>query len=99
MSTPTEPILETEDIQGNVIPGFARNLQKLIGFRVDQPQVARRWLAKFSSTITTSEDILDYRNRYRGRYEEDDTPPIVQSRDRRAWTASAGADGRGGCLH
>ena len=39
-----EPILETSEIQGNIIPGFNKSHQGLLGYRILDPAGAKAWL-------------------------------------------------------
>jgi Dyp-type peroxidase family len=73
MATGDEPILQTDDIQGSILPGFAKDIQTLLGFRIGQPGPARRWLVDIASShLTSSEKVARYRDRNRRRYVRDE---------------------------
>ena len=53
-----EPLLETEEIQGNVIIGFDERHQALLALRIASPAGARRWLRRIVGKITSANDLL-----------------------------------------
>jgi Dyp-type peroxidase family len=59
---PDEPVLRVDDIQGNVMPGFATFVQVLVGVRFDDGAAARRWLSWLTPTISTLRQVNDVRN-------------------------------------
>ena len=64
---PEEPVLAVDEIQGNVLPGFATRHQVFLGVRFDGSSVgaARRWLAALVPSVSTLGQVNDMRNRRR----------------------------------
>lgn len=56
-----EPILEVEDIQGNVIPGFNKPHQALVFVGVREPATALPWIAHLAARVTSAHDVLEFR--------------------------------------
>ena len=71
--SPDEPVLDAEQIQGNVLPGFNSRYQHLIGLNIpagdDGTERARAWLAGLHPTTlaqmadTVRRKIVKARNR------------------------------------
>lgn len=57
-----EPLLDAADIQGNVLPGFRRREQLLVGFNGADAGVLRRALAVFANRLTALADALLHRD-------------------------------------
>lgn len=53
-----EPILELNDIQGNIIPGFKKDSQHFLFFRIVDPSLARVWLHALAPRLSTAEEVL-----------------------------------------
>jgi Dyp-type peroxidase family len=58
-----EPVLAMNEIQGNVIPGFNKDHAQLLFLRIDRPGPARRWIKSISESITTAQQVWDFRRR------------------------------------
>lgn len=61
-----EPVLDADEIQGNIVPGFNSRLQCLIGVRVPDgagAKSARSWLEK--QRVSTLREVADARDRRR----------------------------------
>ena len=61
-----EPVLDADEIQGNIVPGFNSRLQCLIGVRIPDgagPKSARSWLEK--QRVSTLREVADARDRRR----------------------------------
>jgi Dyp-type peroxidase family len=59
MSAPTdEPILELDDIQGNAIPGFLKDHQHYLFFRINDAAVARKSLRQLGVRLASSAAVL-----------------------------------------
>lgn len=60
-----EPILEAEEIQGNILPGFGTMHQALIGLRITDAaggaMHARRWLRELAPLITSLRQLHEVR--------------------------------------
>ncbi len=54
----TEPVIEIDDIQGNIFPGFKKDNQTFLFFRVGEAQKARGFLAELSNRVTSSRQVL-----------------------------------------
>ncbi len=61
---PEEPILEVDEIQGNVIPGFGSRHQVLLGLKFNPGQTAeaKSWLARLVPSIVRLRDVNTLRN-------------------------------------
>src|SRR5258708_21789938 len=57
-----EPLVDVDDIQGNVLGGFNKDHQRLLFLRVDEQQVAafRRWLGRRVPEIATSAEVIAF---------------------------------------
>lgn len=53
-----EPILELDDIQGNIIPGFKKDCQHFLFFRITDPVLAKAWLKKLVPKLSTANEVL-----------------------------------------
>jgi Dyp-type peroxidase family len=56
-----EPVLPLDDIQGNVIPGFNKRHQRLLGLRISDLGAAKRWLARIAPEVTTAAEVQRYK--------------------------------------
>jgi hypothetical protein len=56
--TRVEPILELADIQGNVIPGFKKDHQHFLFFRIADVERARSWIASLAPTVSSADEVL-----------------------------------------
>lgn len=54
-----EPILELEDIQGNVIPGFKKDSQHFIFLRIVNADLAKRWLKNLAPRLSSAKEVHD----------------------------------------
>lgn len=66
-----EPVLATDEIQGNVLPGFGTARLVLLGvkFGAVQPDAVRAWLRSLLPSISTLQDVTDLRVARRARSE------------------------------
>jgi Dyp-type peroxidase family len=95
---PTEPILQGDQIQGNVVPGFMKPSMAVAALSIDDAARAKAWFADVAPSITTLAQTMETRAKvraYRGLGPErvdklGVTPPDVDD----AWTNVA--VGRGG---
>lgn len=53
------------DIQGNVIPGFAKNHQHFLFLRITEVKAAKAFLDRLTPRISTMEEVLAFRSLYR----------------------------------
>jgi len=56
-----EPLLEIGDIQGNVLVGFNKDYQQLLGLRLHDVAAARRWLARVEPELASTAEVLQFR--------------------------------------
>src|SRR5215207_324828 len=61
---PVEPVLDVDEIQGNILPGFGSRHQVLLGLKVNEGQTAeaRSWLARLVPSIASLRDVNTLRN-------------------------------------
>jgi Dyp-type peroxidase family len=53
-----EPVLETGEIQGHLLPGFNKNFQQFLFIKIIDPPQFKQWLSKVCSGVTTLKEIL-----------------------------------------
>lgn len=59
-----EPLLESREIQGNILRGFDTNHLEFLGFKLGENlQAARPWLAGLAGRLASLEQVHDYRLR------------------------------------
>src|SRR6185295_11544073 len=61
---PIEPVLDVDEIQGNILPGFGSRHQVLLGLKVNEGQTAdaKSWLARLVPSIASLRDVNILRN-------------------------------------
>lgn len=59
----TEPLLEAQDIQGNILRGFGTDYLDLVGLKIDEREGARSWLAGLVPRLASLAEVHDYRLR------------------------------------
>jgi Dyp-type peroxidase family len=64
-SRPPEPLLEVKDIQGNILAGFNKDHQLLLGFRIDDVGKAKKWLNRINVLIANTEEVLAFNALFR----------------------------------
>jgi Dyp-type peroxidase family len=57
-----EPILPLDDVQGNILPGFNKRHQRVVGFRVVDVPAAKRWFACAAPEITTATEVQRFKD-------------------------------------
>ena len=55
-----EPVLNADNIQGNIVPGFMKDHQTLVFLRIDNPVQFQRWLRVRVPTIATTAEVLTF---------------------------------------
>jgi Dyp-type peroxidase family len=55
-----EPILDTREIQGNILAGFNKDHQSLLGFTIQDAAMAKRWIGLISSYISTLFEVYHF---------------------------------------
>ncbi|MFO1002899.1 MAG: Dyp-type peroxidase [Planctomycetaceae bacterium] len=61
----SEPVLNVEQIQGNIFPGFSKDHQTLLFLRIDTPNLFSQWLRGFLNSVATTADVLDFNRLYK----------------------------------
>ena len=69
-----EPVLDMDEIQGNIIPGFQKDFETLLFLRITDPQQCKEWIKHMTPFIATAEEVLTFNRlfkqiRYRRGYE------------------------------
>ena len=54
-----EPLLELDEIQGNVIPGFKKNHQHFVFFSITDPAAARTCLSKLHIRLSSAAEVFE----------------------------------------
>ena len=54
-----EPLLDLDEIQGNVLPGFRKNHQHFVFFSINDAAAARAWLSKLYTRLSSAAIVLD----------------------------------------
>ncbi len=52
-----EPLLEVDDIQGNILAGFNKDWQSLIALRIHDVPAARSWLARLVPHLSSLSEV------------------------------------------
>jgi Dyp-type peroxidase family len=60
-----EPLLELDDIQGNVVPGFNKDFQALHFFQISDLPAFRATLPQLSTWVATAREVLDFNRLYK----------------------------------
>jgi Dyp-type peroxidase family len=69
LATP-EPLYDRSvrrDIQGNIIPGFNKDHQHFLFFRIRDVAHARRWVAAIAPMVTSMDEVVDFVREHRAR--------------------------------
>lgn len=53
-----EPVLDLDDIQGDIIPGFKKDSQHFLFFQIVDPEPARAWLKSLTPRLSTAQEVL-----------------------------------------
>jgi Dyp-type peroxidase family len=62
---PEEPILEVQEIQGNILVGFNSDYQHFIFFQITETAVTKRWLHLLIPHVATVDETLSFRRLFR----------------------------------
>ncbi|GET41978.1 Dyp-type peroxidase [Microseira wollei] len=60
-----EPILEVNEIQGNVLPGFNKNYQTLLFLKINSKELTKSWLRQVQPQIATLEEVFAFNATYK----------------------------------
>src|SRR5262245_33529659 len=61
-----EPLLDINQIQGNIFPGFSKDHQTLLFMRIDDADAFRGWLADILPQVATTEFVLAFNRLFKG---------------------------------
>lgn len=61
-----EPVLDLDDIQGNILPGFKKDSQHFLFFRIVDPMSARAWLKSLVLRLSTAREVLAAHSMWKG---------------------------------
>jgi len=56
-AAPVEPVLDLDEIQGNIFPGFNKDHVSLLTFSLDYPRAAARTLAWFADEVASAAEV------------------------------------------
>ncbi|WP_067451852.1 Dyp-type peroxidase [Actinomadura macra] len=62
---PQEPVLDADEIQGNVVPGFLKPHMAVTAFTITDAAAARRWFAEIAPRVTTLGEVMETRVKVR----------------------------------
>src|SRR3954470_11875394 len=62
---PREPLLDIDDIQGNILAGFNKDRQILIALAIRDVTGARRWLRRITGGISSTAEVLQFNTLFR----------------------------------
>lgn len=62
-----EPLLEVDDIQGNILAGFNKDRQLLIVLAIDDRAAAKTWLARIAPHISTVSEVAQFNALFRAK--------------------------------
>lgn len=65
-----EPLLDIDNIQGNVFPGFNKPHQSFIGLTIDDAAGTKAWLKSIVGDISTVRKVMEDRKAYRALKQE-----------------------------
>ncbi|MCP3781576.1 Dyp-type peroxidase [Paenibacillus sp. MZ03-122A] len=60
----TEPLLEADDIQGNILAGFNKDHQQFIFFEIEKPDLVKDWLRYIEPKISTLREVVSFNRLY-----------------------------------
>ena len=60
-----EPILETYDIQGNILGGFNKDHQMLVFLKITEVAAAKQWLRAIEPHIATAAEVIKFNQLFR----------------------------------
>lgn len=62
---PEEPVFDIADIQGNIIPGFNKNHQYIIGLKIGEVPACKHFLKEIIPHISTLDEVMAFRKIFR----------------------------------
>ncbi|WP_190324647.1 Dyp-type peroxidase [Bacillus atrophaeus] len=70
-----EPVLEAEDIQGNILAGFNKDFQHFLFFEIIQPDLAKGWIRFIQPQISTLKEVASFNRLYQTMWARQGTEP------------------------
>ncbi|MFE5392740.1 Dyp-type peroxidase [Bacillus thuringiensis] len=70
-----EPVLEAEDIQGNILAGFNKDFQHFLFFEITQPDLAKGWISFIQPKISTLKEVASFNRLYQTMWARQGTEP------------------------
>ncbi|HYP25863.1 MAG TPA: Dyp-type peroxidase [Blastocatellia bacterium] len=64
--TAEEVVLELDDIQGNLVPGFKKDSQHFVFFRIVDAVLAREWLKGLAVRLSTAREVMEAHALWKG---------------------------------
>ncbi|GHO97423.1 peroxidase [Reticulibacter mediterranei] len=69
-----ERVLDMDQIQGNIIPGFLKDFETLLFLKITNPRQCKQWLKEITPSIATAQEVFAFNRlfkkiRYRRGYE------------------------------
>jgi Dyp-type peroxidase family len=55
-----EPVLDVHEIQGNILAGFNKDHQTLLGFAIEDPNQAKKWIGLLSKQISALYEVQNF---------------------------------------
>src|SRR5688572_21902418 len=60
-----EPILDAREIQGNILEGFNKDHQSLLGFTIQDTDQVKTWIGLMSSQVSTLYEVNHFNRLYK----------------------------------
>ncbi|TKB71215.1 MAG: Dyp-type peroxidase [Nitrospira sp.] len=61
-----EPVLDLDDIQGNILPGFKKDAQHFVFLRVVDAQLAKKWLRGLAPRLSSAKEVMEAHTLWKG---------------------------------
>ncbi|MCT7952249.1 Dyp-type peroxidase [Ancylothrix sp. C2] len=62
-----EPVLDIDDIQGNIFPGFKKDSQHFLFFQIIEPESAKLWLKSLAPKLSKAREVLEAHSIWKAR--------------------------------
>ncbi|MCY7452844.1 Dyp-type peroxidase [Bacillus altitudinis] len=70
-----EPVLEAEEIQGNILAGFNKDFQHFLFFEITQPRLAKGWIRYIQPQISSLKEVVSFNHLYQTMWARQGTEP------------------------
>jgi Dyp-type peroxidase family len=84
-SVENEPVLNVDNIQGNILAGFNKNYQSLIFLRIDDPERFKHWLQEISPCIATLSEVVAFNRLFKSSRTRRGKDPAFSARLKATW--------------